>query len=193
MEHKLIAFEVLRSECERDELAKPNIRRVNNGDWKACTQAEGIFMKVSGLLTFENGLLYDGIKSCIPPSMRNIVNERAHDTHPGVEATKNIVNRISLWHGKDVETFMTACSECAKFHELRNRSILGQMHNHRLDYTWIGIIPKKWTTFTLLSTLIMVGKERSYAAIAHTKKNHTLSVRHFREIWGTAHISFPQR
>ena len=58
-EHKLIPFEELRSECERDELARRIIRRVIDGDWKACTQVESIFKKLSGLLTVENGLLYN--------------------------------------------------------------------------------------------------------------------------------------
>ena len=145
-EHKLIPFEELRSECERDELAKRIIRRVIDGDWKACTQVECIFKKVSGLLTVENGLLYNGTRPYIPPRMRNIVIERAHDTHPGVQATKNMVNLMSWWPGvgKDVEKFISACSKCAKSdHELRNRSILGQMHNHGRDYTWIGLIFKK--------------------------------------------------
>ena len=37
-EHKLIPFEVLRKECERDEMAKRIIRRVFDADWKACTR-----------------------------------------------------------------------------------------------------------------------------------------------------------
>ena len=56
-EHKLIPFEALRSECEREELAKRIIRRLIDGDWKACTQVESIFKKVSGLFTVENWLL----------------------------------------------------------------------------------------------------------------------------------------
>ena len=124
-EHKLIPFEELRSECERDELAKRIIRRVINGDWKACTQVESIFKKVSGLLTVGNGLLYNGTRPYIPPRMQNIVIERAHDTHPGVQATKNMVNLMSWWPGvgKDVEKFISACSECAKIRPRTEKSI----------------------------------------------------------------------
>ena len=50
-EHKLIQFEELRSECERNELAKRIIRRVIDGDWKACTKVESYFKEVSGFLT----------------------------------------------------------------------------------------------------------------------------------------------
>ena len=39
-EHKLIPLEELRSDCERDELVKRIIRRVIDGDWKACTQVD---------------------------------------------------------------------------------------------------------------------------------------------------------
>ena len=81
--HKLIPFEELRSECERDELAKRIIMRVFDGYWKACTQVESIFKKVSGFLTVENWLLYNGTRPYIPTRMRNIVTERALDTHPG--------------------------------------------------------------------------------------------------------------
>ena len=54
-EHKLISFEELRSECERDELAKRIIRREINGDWKACTQVESVFKKVSGFSQSRTG------------------------------------------------------------------------------------------------------------------------------------------
>ena len=106
---------VLRSECERDELAKRIIRRVIDGDWKACTQLE-YFKKIFGFLTVENRLLYSGTRPYIPPRMRNIVSERPHDTYPGVEATKNTMNLMSWWPGvgKNVEKFISACSECAK-------------------------------------------------------------------------------
>ena len=53
-ENKLIPFEELRSECERDELATRIMRRVIDGDWKACTHVESIFKKVSGFLIVEN-------------------------------------------------------------------------------------------------------------------------------------------
>ena len=69
--------------------------RVTHGDWKACTQAKSIFKKVSGSLTVEDGLLYNGIRAYIPPRMRNIVNKRAHDTYSGVQATTNMVNVMS--------------------------------------------------------------------------------------------------
>ena len=50
--------------------------------------------------------------------MRNIVIERAHDKHPEVQTTKNLVNLMSWWPGvgKDVEKFISACSEYAKIH-----------------------------------------------------------------------------
>ena len=94
-EHKLIPFEELRSECERNELAKQVIRRIIDGDWKACTQVECIFKIVSDFPTVENGLLYNGTRPYIPPRMRNMVIERAHDTHRGVQATENMVNLMS--------------------------------------------------------------------------------------------------
>ena len=124
-ELKLIPFEELRSECERDELAKRIIRRVIDGDWKAWTQVESIFKKLSGFLTVEKVLLYNGTIPYIPPRMRNIVIERAHDTHPGVQATKNNVNLLSWWPGvgRDVEKFFSACSECAKIRLRTEQSI----------------------------------------------------------------------
>ena len=107
------SFEGMRSECERVELAKQINRRVIDGDRKACTQVESIFKQVSDFLTVENRLQYNG--AYIPSRTRNIVIKRAHDTHPGVP-TKNTVNLISWWPGagKDVEKFISACSECAK-------------------------------------------------------------------------------
>ena len=57
--------------------------------------------------------------------MRNIVIERTHDTHPGVQATKNMVNLITWWPGvgKDVEKFISACSEYAKIRPRTEKSI----------------------------------------------------------------------
>ena len=144
-EHKLIPFKELRSECERDELAKQIIRCVIDCDWKACTQVESLFKKVSGFLAVDNGLLYNGTRTFIPPRMQNIVVERSHDAHPGVQATKNMGNLMSWWPGvgKDVGKLISACSECAKIRPRTGPSILRQMHNHGRDYSWIGLISKK--------------------------------------------------
>ena len=60
-EQKLIPFEELGNENERDELTKRIIKRVNNGDWKACMQAESV-LKVFGWLTVANGLLHNGTR-----------------------------------------------------------------------------------------------------------------------------------
>ena len=124
-EQKLILFEELRSECERDEMAKRIIRRVIDGDWKACTQVASISKKVSGFLTVENGLLYNGTRPYIPPRMRNNLIERAHDTHLGIQATKNMVNLMSWWPGvgKDVGKFISACSDYAKIRPRTEKSI----------------------------------------------------------------------
>ena len=115
----------MRSECERDDLAKRIIRRVIAGDWKACTQVESYFKKVSGFLTVEKWQLYNGTRPYIPPRMRNIVIERAHDTHPGVQATKNMVNLMSWLPGigKDVEKLLSACSECSKIRQRTEKLI----------------------------------------------------------------------
>ena len=115
----------MRSECKRDELAKRNIRRVIDGDWEAHTQAEIIFKKVSGFLTVENGLLYTGTRTYISLGMRNIVIERAHDTHPGVQTTKNKVKLMSWWPGagKNDKKFKMACSECAKVRPRTEKSV----------------------------------------------------------------------
>ena len=96
-EHKLIPFEELRCECEREELAMRIIRRVIDGDWKAGTQVKSIFKKISGFITVENGLLYNGTRPHIPPRMRNIVIEQSH----GVQATKNMVNLMSWCPGSE--------------------------------------------------------------------------------------------
>ena len=68
VEHKLIHFEELRSECERDKLAQQIFRRIIDGDWKACTEAESFFKTRSGFLTVENGLglLYNGTRRSSP-------------------------------------------------------------------------------------------------------------------------------
>ena len=43
--------------------------------------------------------MYNGTGPYIPRKMRNIALERAHDTHPGVQATKKMVNLKSWWPG----------------------------------------------------------------------------------------------
>ena len=94
-EHKHIPFEELSSECERDELAKRSIRGVIDGDWKVYSSRENLQKSISVFLIDENGLLYNGTRPFSPPRMRIIVFEQAHDTHTGVQATKNMVNLMS--------------------------------------------------------------------------------------------------
>ena len=64
----------------------------------------------------ENGLLHNGTRPYIQPRMQSIIIEWAHETQPGVQATKKMVNLMSWWPGvgKDVEKFVNGCSECAK-------------------------------------------------------------------------------
>ena len=66
-----------------------------------------------------------GTRHYVPPRMRNIVTERAQDTHLGVQTTKNMVNLMSWWLavGKDVENFVSACSECAKIRPRTEKSV----------------------------------------------------------------------
>ena len=77
-EHNCFPIEKLRRQDEQVELAKRIIRRGTDGVWQAC-------------ITVENGLLPSGSRHYIPSKMRNIIIQRAHDTHAGVETTKNML------------------------------------------------------------------------------------------------------
>ena len=57
--------------------------------------------------------------------MQNIIIERTHDTQPGIQATKNMVNIRSWWPGvgKDVAKFLSGCSECEKSRTGTQKSI----------------------------------------------------------------------
>ena len=76
-------------------------------------------------LTIENGLLYNVDRPYIPPRMRNILIERAHDTHPDDQATKNMVNLMSWWPWvrNDVEKIISVCSESAKIRRQNEKSV----------------------------------------------------------------------
>ena len=72
VEHNLVPFKELRSECEREELAKRNIKRKIYGEWQARRQAKSVLKKVFDFLIVENGLVHSGTRHSIGPWMRNI-------------------------------------------------------------------------------------------------------------------------
>ena len=106
------------------------IRRVIDGDGK---HVSNVFKKATGsLIKVESGMLDNGARHYNPPRMQKIVIERAHDTHIGPQATKNMVILKSWWlgTGKDVP----ALNVQKTVHQLRKRSILGQTYSYGTNY-----------------------------------------------------------
>lgn len=68
------------------------------------------------VLTFEKGILMFGQRVVIPESLKQIVLQKLHFTHPGISAAKSLA-RATVWWPKcdfDIETFVKNCSHCQK-------------------------------------------------------------------------------
>jgi transposase InsO family protein len=124
-ELEAIQLSELQQEYQRDPIAARIIRRIIEGKWTECTQAETSFKKVSDFLTVEEDVIYNGTRPYIPPRLRTRIISRAHETHPGVNTTQNMVKLMSWWPGLhlDVERYVNSCSKCLTLRPRLEKSV----------------------------------------------------------------------
>ena len=79
-----------------------------------CSEAEKGFEQQKDALTLHNGIIFRGVVPFIPPKLRHLVLAKAHETHPGKNATEASVRMIAWWPGitQDVQHFVSKCKNC---------------------------------------------------------------------------------
>ena len=90
------------------------MKRIKSGNWKQCSEAEKGFEQQKDALTLHNGIIFRGVVPFIPPKLRHLVLAKAHETHPGKNATEASVRMIAWWPGitQDVQHFVSKCKNC---------------------------------------------------------------------------------
>ena len=74
-------------------------------------------------LTIYKGIIFRGVVPFVPPKLRHFVLSKAHETHPGKNATEAPVILIAWWPGitQDFQHFVSNCKNCQM-----NRPSLGK-------------------------------------------------------------------
>ena len=90
------------------------MKRIKSGNWKQCSEAEKGFEQQKDALTLHNGIIFRGVVPFIPPKLRHLVLAKAHETHPGKNATEASVRMIAWWPGitQDVQHFVSKGKNC---------------------------------------------------------------------------------
>ena len=90
------------------------MKRIKSSHWKQFSEAEKGFEQHKIALTIQNGIIFRGVVPFIPPKLRHLVLAKAHETHPGKNATEASVRMIAWWPGitQDVQHFVSKCKNC---------------------------------------------------------------------------------
>jgi len=107
---KTVAFET-----QHDTLSQNITKRIIEGNWSKCSQAEKPFFQKSSSLTVNNGMIYAGTKLFVPPRLRYQVFEVMHlPTHTGMQSTLRRVQQASWWPNMshDIEKWIRDCQQC---------------------------------------------------------------------------------
>ena len=75
------------------------IKRLKNGIWKQCSEAEKGSEQQKDTLTIHNEVIFRGVVLFIPTKLRPMVIAKAHDTNPGKNATETAVRMMAWWPG----------------------------------------------------------------------------------------------
>ena len=121
------------------------MKRIKSGDWKQCSEAEKGFEQQKDALTLHNGIIFRGVVPFIPPKLRHLVLAKAHETHPGKNATEASVRMIAWWPGitQDVQHFVSKCKNCQLNRPglaWEKQSLRGQKPTFGNGSTWTGVM-----------------------------------------------------
>ena len=115
-EGKLLDPEEVRLELKEPFMSRI-LERVKKGWWSNCTQAEKPFLRVSGRLTIENGILYRGTRVFVPLRLRKRAFQISHgDAHSGIHSSIRRLKISAWWPGmdSDIERFVRQCEVCGR-------------------------------------------------------------------------------
>ena len=104
----------IKIELGTNRLFQDIMKRIKNGNWKQCSEAEKGFEQQKDALTLHNGIIFRGVVPFIPPKLRHLVLAKAHEKHLGKNATEASVRMIAWWPGitQDVQHFVSKCKNC---------------------------------------------------------------------------------
>ena len=85
------------------------MKQITSGNWKKYWEAEKGSEQHKDELTIHNGIIFRGVVPFIPPKLWHLVLAKAHETHPGKNATEASVRMIAWWPGitQDVQHFVS--------------------------------------------------------------------------------------
>ena len=95
----LVTQAEIKIELGTNRLFQNIVKRIKSGNWKQCSEAEKGFEQQKDVLTLHNGIIFRGVVPFIPPKLRHLVLAKAHETHPGNNATEASVRMIAWWPG----------------------------------------------------------------------------------------------
>ena len=119
----LVTHAEIKTKIGTNRFFQDRMKRIKSGNWKQCSEAEKGFEQQKDALTLHNGIIFRGFVPFIPPKLRHLVLAKAHETHPGKNATEASVRMIAWWPGitQDVQHFVSKCKNCQM-----NRPSLGK-------------------------------------------------------------------
>ena len=92
---ELVTQAEIKTELGTDRLFQDIMKRIEIGNWKQCSEAEKGFEQHKDALTIHNGIIFKGLVPFILPRLRHLVLAKAHETHPGKNATQASVKMIA--------------------------------------------------------------------------------------------------
>ena len=110
----LVTQSDIKTELGSNRLFQDVIKRIKSGMWKQCSEAEKGFEQQKDASTINNGIIFRGVVPFIPFKLRPMVMAKAHETHPGKNATETAVRMMSWWPAisHDVLRYVSKCKEC---------------------------------------------------------------------------------
>ena len=113
----------IKTELGSNRLFQDVIKRITSGIWKQSSEADIGFEQQKDALTIHNGIIFREVVAFIPPKLRPMLMFKAHETHPGKNATGTAVRKMAWWPdiSQDVLRYVCKFKECQE-----NKPSLGQ-------------------------------------------------------------------
>jgi len=111
-----ISWTDLVKETNCDKVLRKIQDRITNEDWVDCSKAEMRYKRYHNYLSNENGVVLLGSRPIIPYVLRNRCIEKAHESHFGMNITKEELKKNVWWPGmdRDVEEYIRQCAKCSR-------------------------------------------------------------------------------
>ena len=110
----LVTQSDIKTELGLNLLFQDVIKRIKNGISKQRSEAEKGFEQEKDALTIHNGIIFRGVVPFIPSKLRPMVMAKAHETHPGKNATETAVRMTAWWPGisQEILRYVSKWKEC---------------------------------------------------------------------------------